>query len=130
MTALLDWSSKTDLLELVPIAARTASGQGAALNVQAYTGIAFAVLQSAAGTGTSPLLSAELQDSLDGTTGWLPIPTEPIAGIRFANVTTTPSVQRRFFNVGACRGFVRASWAISGTTPSFTFGALLVARLT
>jgi hypothetical protein len=131
MTTLLDWSARTDLIDLVPLEARTTSGNGPAFNVQPYTGRAMVLLESQPGTGTAPLLSVpRLQDSADGVSGWADVTNELGLVVRFNNVGAAPSLQRIWFDVGATRGFVRGGWNMSGTTPSFTFSMLLLARLT
>lgn len=130
MTTLLDWSARTDLIDLLPLVARTAAGNGAAFNVQPYTGRALLILESTAGTGTSPVLTAPtLQDSPDGTTGWANVTNDLQGPVVFSNVVAA-SVQRRAFDIGATRGFLRVTWGMTGTTPSFTFSCLLLARLT
>lgn len=131
MTILQDPFARTDMIDIRTIGAATASGNTASFNVAAYTGIACMILDCAAGTGTTPqLTNVDIQDSPNGSTGWLALATEPVANFRFATVTTTASLQRRFFNIGACRGFIRVAWTISGTTPSFNFSLILLARQT
>ena len=131
MTTLLDWSARTDLIELLPLAARTLNGAGAAFNVQPYTGRAVLLFETTAGTGTTPQLAAvRLQDSPDGVGGWVNVTDLTTGLVQFVAVTTAPSLQRLTFDIGATRGFVRIGWGIAGTTPSFTFSCLLLARLT
>ena len=131
MTTLLDWSARTDLIDLVPLEARTTSGAGSAFNVQPFTGRAVFLLESTAGSGTAPLLNAvRLQDSPDGVSSWVNVTDIATGLIQFASVTTAPSLQWLTFDVSATRGFLRVGWSITGTTPSFTFSCLLLARLT
>lgn len=71
-------------------------------------------LDVTAASGTSPSLTVLLEDSLDGT-NWNTIGTfaaKTAAGREVINVTT-PFAET-----------VRASWTVTGTTPSFTFSIL------
>lgn len=110
--------------ELLPIAARTSTANGGAVDVRKYDGIALFTHQSAAGTGTTPTLGVKLQDSADGSTGWADIP-----GATFAQVTdaadTTELIQ---VNLGNVKRYIRAVATIGGTTPSFTGGVSMIAE--
>ena len=96
---------------LVGSAARTASGSsGSVVGWGVYTTIR-AQLNVTAVSGTSPNLVVTVEDSLDGT-NWNTIGTfaaKTAAGREVINITTPFA------------GQVRVSWAITGTTPSFTF---------
>lgn len=123
MTALLDTNGVLTLAALFPTAARTATANGTALDVRAMKGIASIVLDSAAGTGTSPTMTVKIQDSADGSSGWA-----DISGATFTQVTTTASLQKIGVDVDACAGYIRAVATIGGTTPSFTASVNLLAR--
>jgi hypothetical protein len=123
MTALLDINGQTQLDNLAPTAARTTTGTGSAVDVRGLKGIAAIVLDSAAGTGTTPTLDLVIQDSPDGTTGWA-----NVTGAAFAQVAGAASRQKIPLDVDAVRGFIRASWTIGGGTPSFTFSANALSR--
>lgn len=112
--SLNDVFSPTTRVALAPTAARTATGQGSAVDVRQLVGLGQFMLDCAAGTGTTPNLVVSIQDSPDGTTGWADV-------ISFTAVTTVASAQDRGLDVRSTRGFVRARWVITGTTPSFTF---------
>ena len=106
-------------LILLPEAARTANGQGSSMNVSQMSELAVFVVVSAA-AGTSPSLTAVLQDSPDGD-NWADAFTFPAA-------TAAPTVLRAGWqdlkmSVGR---FVRLRWTITGTSPSFTFWASVV----
>ena len=60
---------KLQLTNLHPTTARTATGSGTGADVQARDGDLYLVLDSAAGTGTSPTLdvTVESSDTLGGT---------------------------------------------------------------
>lgn len=112
--SLNDVFSPTNRVALAPTAARTATGQGSAVDVRQVVGLAQFVLDCAAGTGTTPNLVVNIQDSPDGSTGWATVAS-------FTAVTTVASAQDRALDVRSTRGFLRAQWTITGTTPSFTF---------
>ena len=101
------WANTVDLM-LAASAARTANGNG---NVAepGDRGVARLTLNITAASGTSPTLNVTVQTSHDGVT-WRS------AG-SFTQATGV-SVQRATFNIDR---FVRATWTVGGTTPSFTF---------
>jgi hypothetical protein len=68
-------------------------------------------LDVTAATGTTPSITVTLQHSHDGTT-W----TNHSA---FAAKTTAASERKVFAGID---NYVRLTWTVSGTTPSFTFG--------
>lgn len=76
------------------------------------TGNSVAYLNATVVSGTTPSLTVTLMDSPDGVT-WYAIPSGA-----FAAVTATG--QQRLVLPAGLGPFVRASYAISGTTPSFT----------
>lgn len=103
------------LLNLFPSAARTATANGTGVDLQQYSGDVAVVLDSAAGTGTTPTLDVKLQDSADNSTF------ADITGATFTQVTGTASQQKIVVNKDAARRYVRAVATIGGGTPSFTF---------
>lgn len=103
------------LLNLFPTAARTATANGTGVDLQQYSGDVAVVLDSAAGTGTSPTLDVKLQDSADNSTF------ADITGATFTQVINAASQQKIVVNKDAARRYVRAVATIGGTTPSFTF---------
>jgi hypothetical protein len=118
-----DLDSPTTLNALAPVAARTVTGVGAAMDVRSQKGIAAVILMAQAGTGTTPTLTVRVQDSDDGSGGWASVPNAV-----FTQVTTTDSTQKIPLDLDSCRGFIRMSWTIGGTTPSFTFGVAALGR--
>ena len=103
------------LLNLFPTAARTATANGTGVDLQQYSGDVAVVLDSAAGTGTSPTLDVKLQDSADNSTF------ADITGATFTQVINAASQQKIVVNKDAARRYVRAVATIGGTSPSFTF---------
>lgn len=101
------WANTVDL-PLAASAARTATGTGSAVE-PGDRGVARLFLNVTAASGTSPTLNVTIQTSNDGST-WRSAGT-------FTQATAVSS-QRATFNIDR---YVRATWTIAGTTPSFTF---------
>ena len=101
---------------LVPPAARTANGSAPPLPVGESHTLRLNLAITAA-SGATPSLTVTIEHSEDGS-GW-------VTHTAFA-AATGPGTQRRV--VSGLDRFVRCTWAITGTTPSFTFaveGALI-----
>ena len=96
-------------VELAPSAARTTSGNGTSLPTEDIQTLRLTLSVTAA-SGTTPSLTVTIQTSDDGST-WATVAS-------FAAKTTTGSERKVFSGIDR---FVRASWAITGTTPSLTF---------
>ena len=112
------------VLSLLDPADRSATVNGLAADILDYEGHAAAILQSAAGTGTTPTLDVKLQDSADGSTGWA-----DIAGGAFTQVgNAAASAQVLKFNASAARRHIRAVATVGGTTPSFACAVSLVGK--
>lgn len=99
---------------LLASAARGASGTGASVDLAAedlagLTGLQLDLSVSAA-SGTNPQLDVKIETSKDGAT-WRTLDS-------FPRVTTAGPLSRLF--AGADR-YLRASWVLGGTGPSFTF---------
>lgn len=79
-----------------------------------------AILDSNAGTGTSPTLNVKAQTSYDDGSSWVDIPSGA-----FTQVTTSASLQIKVYdNVG---DIIRFEWTIGGSaSPTFTFGVFVV----
>jgi len=101
----------------------TSTETGTGVDCTAWDGMAVAVLDCAAGTGTTPTLNVKLQScaTVDGTYA-------DISGAVFTEVDDTEggSTQIIAFPVSAAAAFVRAVGTIAGTTPSFDFSVTLV----
>lgn len=102
----------------VPSAARTASGDSGMLEGYGPTSTIRSQLDVTAASGTSPNLTAFIEDSLDGV-NWNVIGTfaaKTAIGREVINVTTPYA------------DMLRVRWAISGTTPSFSFSVRLFSQ--
>jgi hypothetical protein len=94
---------------LAPSAARTASGSGPGLQMGAKSTARLDLAVTAA-AGTGPTMTVTIEHSHDGTT-W-------VAHSAFPAVTAAGTVRKVF---GGLDNYVRATWTMGGTTPSFTF---------
>ena len=98
-----------------PTAARTATGQTSGIDLKDYDGDVVFLLDSAAGTGTSPTLDVTIEDSADNSSF------AAITDAAFTQVTGTASAQKLVVNKDSARRYVRVKYTLGGTTPSFTF---------
>lgn len=105
-------------ISLHPTAARTATGNGTAVDLQVYEGDLVVILDSAAaGAGTNPTLDIKLQgsDTQGGTYA-------DISGAAFTQVTNTASQQTLVISKSENPRWLRIVYTIGGTSsPSFTF---------
>jgi hypothetical protein len=111
---------KLQLLSFHPVAARTATGNGTGVDLNDYDGDVVFVLDSAAGTGTSPTLDVTVEASADNSTF------TALSGVAFTRVTTTAGRQKLVMNHDDVARYVRIVYTIGGTTPSFTFSVTAV----
>lgn len=101
-------------------ASRTATANGTGVDLQGYVGDAVAILNSAAGTGTTPTLAVKIQDSADNSAF------ADVAGYTFTTVTdAAASLQTLKVDTRLARRYVRAVATIGGTTPVFVSGVTL-----
>src|SRR5262245_15758513 len=99
---------------LLTSAARTASGQGEGTSAAAGFREGNVLLDITAVSGTTPSLTVTAETSADGTT-WF----------THTAFTAKTATGRDILKLGNLGSFVRMSYTISGTTPSFTFSVLL-----
>lgn len=98
---------------VVSSAARTATGQSAALQCGGAPVISLLVVTTAA-SGTTPSMTLSIEWSPDGGTTWCAAD----AADTFTAITTTTNLAKRF---QVKSNTYRIVWTITGTTPSFTF---------
>jgi hypothetical protein len=91
----------------------TASGTG--VDISQYEGLALVILNSAAGTGTTPTLAVVLEecDTSGGT--YTAVPSGAYTGVTDA----AASQQKIVLDVGPRKKFLRATATIGGTSPHF-----------
>lgn len=105
--------------ELVPSAARTASGDSGELTGSYDEATTLRVqLNVTAVAGTAPTLDVLLEDTVDGA-NWNAVGTfsQKTAVARDVINITTPFARR-----------LRVRWTVAGTTPSFTFAVHAIAQ--
>ena len=123
MTHLLNALAQATGVELAPAASRTSTLTGTGIDVLEYEGVALALLNASAGTGTSPTLDVKLQHSDDDSTY------EDVTGGAFSQVTDaaeTAGVKVMKLNISDLKRYLRIVGTIAGTTPSFDFGVEFV----
>ena len=101
-------------ITLLPSAARTSSGSGDGSSAAAEFREGNILLDITAVSGTSPSLTVTVETSADGA-NWF-------AHTAFTAKTAAGKDVLKLANVGS---YVRVSYAISGTSPSFTFSVVL-----
>ena len=109
MTRPLYYRGGTYQSTIAASAARTTTGAGAGVPVTDRHQVA--KLNVTARSGTNPSLTVTIDESPNGSTGWVTRHT-------FAAMTNTGSQIMQIPRVGP---FARAAWTITGATPSFTF---------
>lgn len=98
--------------------AETATGTGTDVDLGAATGKGVAFLHVTNVAGTTPSLTCKVQHSADSNT-WVDLLTFTAA---------TAATRARKVASGPVSRHVRATWTISGTTPSFTFALAYAPR--
>jgi hypothetical protein len=101
-------------ITLLPSAARTTSGNGDGSSAAAEFREGNVLLDITAVSGTSPSLTATIETSADGS-NWF-------AHTAFSAKTAAGKDVLKLANLGS---YVRVSYTISGTSPSFTFSVVL-----
>jgi hypothetical protein len=104
-----------EVVELVPLAARTTNGNTTASAVGSeYEAVCFHIIVSAK-SGTTPVLNIYIDESLDGV-NW----------VEMGSYVGINGVQNFRMDMWAqpYGKFLRVRWTITGTNPSFTFKVL------
>ena len=105
----------------VATAAVTSTATSSAIDLLEFDGDILLVLDSAAGTGSSPTLDIKIQDSdaSSGTYG-------DLSGATFTQVTGSASMQTLVINKDSAERYIKIVQTIGGSTPSFTFSINLI----
>ncbi len=116
--------SKTYVASLLGADSRYAPAKGISLALQGSNdaeGEAIVILDSEAGSGTSPTLDVKLQESSDDST-W-----SDISGATFTQVTDGGAgFEKISINTNDTERYLRAVATLGGTSPVFVFGVSLV----
>jgi hypothetical protein len=109
----VNFGDQLQVIDLLPVAAVTATGNATSVDLQALDGEIAIIMDSAAGTGTTPTLNVKLQDSDDNSAF------ADVSGAAFTQVAASASVQKMSINKDEIRRYVRIVKTVGGTTPSF-----------
>ena len=116
--------SKTYIGSLLAADSRTTTATGTGFDLQGSNdaeGEAIVILDSEAGSGTTPTLNVKLQDSADNS-AWA-----DISGKVFTEVTgAAAAFEKISINANDVRRYVRAVGTQAGTNPVFVYGVSLV----
>jgi len=121
---MINCNDELSLEELAVSGARTSTLTGTAVDISQYQGELKVVLDSAAGTGTSPTLDGKIQtgDQSDGSDA------ADVSGAVFTQVGAAVSKQSIGVDTRACKKYIRFVGTIGGTTPSFNFAVVAVGQ--
>lgn len=108
-------------IEVLAPARKTASENGAAIDLQQYVGDLKVILCSSAGGGTTPTLDVKLQESDTAAGTFTDIP-----GAAFTQVTAAASTAAITLNADSAKRYIRAVTTIAGTTPTFDMALVAV----
>ena len=130
MTSIQHALQKALLIVLQATAAKTATGNGTAVDCVDYEGSAAVVLDSAAaGAGTNPTLDVTLEESDDNSTFTAVPATAFSGGANFTQVTNAASQQLIYMTMSDRKRYIRSKHTIGGTnSPSFTFSCHIVSQ--
>lgn len=105
----------------VATAAVTSTATSSAIDLLEYDGDILLVLDSAAGTGSSPTLDVKVQNS-DASSGTY----TDISGATFTQVTGSASMQTLVISKDSAERYIKIVQTIGGSTPSFTYSINLI----
>ena len=105
----------------VATAAVTATATSSAIDLLEFDGDILLVLDSAAGTGSSPTLDVKLTNS-DASSGTY----TDLSGATFTQVTGSASMQTLVINKDSAERYIKIVQTVGGSTPSFTFSINLI----
>ncbi len=114
--------ANSTLVNLLPTAAKTATGLGAAIDMLLYEGNAVVVIDSGAGGGTTPTLDVKLQHS-DTSGGTYSDVTDAV----FTQIVDAASQQKIVVDTDKLKRYVKESHTITGTNPTFTYSVNMIA---
>lgn len=105
-------------IAVAPVAARTTTLTGAAIDLLSYDGLGLLLLHGVRVTGD---LTPTIEDSADGTTGFAVIPAGALSSAFTAITAGTDFLQSRVLDVAMVKRFIRLI-GTAANTPSHTYG--------
>ena len=99
----------------------TSTATSSAIDLLEYDGDVLLVLDSAAGTGTSPTLDVKITNS-DASSGTY----TDLSGAAFTQVVDAASMQTLVINKDSAERYIKIVQTITGSSPSFTFSINLI----
>lgn len=115
---------QANVIEVAPVATRTSTLTGSAVDVRKMEGKGQIVLMSAAGTGTNPTLDVKIQESSTSGGSYT-----DVSGATFTQVTDGGDLTEMIaFDFSACKGFIKVVGTKAGTSPSFAYGVAALAQ--
>ena len=124
MKIIIDPKADLTFASVASPAARTATFTSSAIDLNDYPNGVTIILDSAAGTGTSPTLDGKIQSSTTSGGSYA-----DVSGATFTQITSsaasfqTVTVDKRVSN-----RYIKFVGTIAGTSPSFTFGVSMVGQ--
>jgi len=109
---------------LVPVAARTATFNGTGFDTRDFIGRALVIQHMGAVSGTTPTLDGKIQESSDNGVADA---FADVSGATFTQVTATDQNRELSLDLDGRERYIRHVATIAGTTPSFTYGVLMIA---
>lgn len=112
-------------VEVLPLAARSASGNGSAIDLRAYEGDVVLTMQALpTGGDANETLDVAVQDSADGSTDWQPL-SPAVAFTQVVQPGLVAVTLKVVVKKDEVRRYIRAASTLAGTTPTFTYGVSL-----
>jgi hypothetical protein len=119
MTHLLNALAQATGSVLAPADQRNSTLTGTGIDVLDYEGVALVLLNTSAGTGTSPTLDVKLQHS-DDDSAYVDVNSGAFSQVTDAAETAGVKVMK--VNASDLKRYLRVVGTIAGTSPSFDFG--------
>jgi hypothetical protein len=118
VTHLLNALAQATGVSLAEAARRTATLTGTGIDILDYEGVALVVLNTSAGSGTSPTLDVKLQHS-DDNTAFLDVNAGTFSQITSQAETAGLKVMK--VNAPDLKRYLRVVGTLAGTSPSFDY---------
>lgn len=113
---------QANIEQLAPALSRTATGVGTGIDAREYTGPCHCILMSGIGTGTGRTLDVFIEHSDTLGSGYTAVP-----GAAFNRLNGTAGLTQMItIKPDELKTYIRASWTLAGTTPTFIFGVAFV----